>query len=297
MTRLKQQATKAWIAAARPKTLPAAIAPVLVGTAEASRSGSVEAWPVFICLSFALLVQIATNLANDYFDFARGADTSQRLGPERQVASGKIAPKTMLRAAIALFLLAFVVGLSMVSYRGSEMLVVGISAIVFGYAYTGGPYPLAYHGLGDVFVVGFFGWVATMGTYYVIAGELSLEVFLLGLPLGLLANNILVVNNYRDKETDEAAGKKTLVVRWGRDFARSQYAWQLATAYLSLSVYVGITQSFWPCLAFATIPMGTKLIVELRKTQGTALNGLLARSAKLLLAFSALLALGIAWSG
>jgi 1,4-dihydroxy-2-naphthoate octaprenyltransferase len=286
-----------WIAAARPKTLPAAIAPVLVGTAEASHLGLIEAWPVLICMVFALFVQIATNLANDYFDFKRGADTEDRLGPERMVASGKIAPEMMFRVAVGLFLLAFIVGLSIVSYRGSEMLIVGILAIVFGYIYTGGSYPLAYHGLGDVFVVIFFGLVATMGTYYVIVGDLSWSVFLLGLPLGLLANNILVVNNYRDKETDEAAGKRTLVVRFGRAFARSQYAWQLAGAYFSLSVYVGLTQSFWACLALATIPMGTKLIVELRDTRGPALNGLLGRSAKLLLAFSALLALGIAFSG
>ena len=285
-----------WVAAVRPKTLPAAIAPVIVGGAEASRTGVIEAWPVFICLSFAILVQIATNLANDYFDFVKGADTDRRLGPERLVASGKIAPKLMWQAAVGLFLLAFVIGLSMASYRGSEMLIVGVLAIVFGYSYTGGPYPLAYHGLGDVFVIGFFGLVATMGTHYVIVGELSLETFLLGLSLGLLANNILVVNNYRDLETDELAGKRTLVVRWGRGFARSLYSGQLGTAYLSLSLYIVITRSFWPCLAFATIPIGTKLIVELRNTEGAALNALLARSAKLLLIFSALLAAGIVWS-
>ncbi|OUW17080.1 MAG: 1,4-dihydroxy-2-naphthoate octaprenyltransferase [Opitutales bacterium TMED158] len=285
-----------WIAAARPKTLPAAIAPVIVGAAEASRSGEIESWPVFICLSFALLVQIATNLANDYFDYVKGADTEERLGPERLVSSGRIAPQLMWQVAVGLFLLAFVVGLTMVSYRGSEMLVVGILAIVFGYAYTGGPYPLAYHGLGDVFVVVFFGLVATMGTVYVISGELTVSAFLLGLPLGLLANNILVVNNYRDKETDEAAGKRTLVVRFGRLFARKQYAWQLAAAFLSLSIYVGTTRTLWPCLAFLSIPIGTRLIVELRKTEGVALNDLLGRSAKLLLLFSALLALGLGWS-
>ncbi len=154
-----------WIAASRPKTLPAAIAPVLVGAAEASLRQDIEAWPVFICLAFALLVQIATNLANDYFDYIRGADTAERIGPERLVSSGKISPVAMRSAAIGLFALAFAIGLTMVSYRGSEMLVIGILAIVFGYAYTGGPYPLAYHGLGDAFVVFFFGIIATAGTY------------------------------------------------------------------------------------------------------------------------------------
>lgn len=285
-----------WIAAARPKTLPAAIAPVLVGAAEASRHNGIDGWPVFICLLFALLVQIATNMANDYFDHIRGADTTERIGPERLVASGKIEPKTMLRVALGVFLFAFLIGLTMVAYRGIEMLAVGILAILLGYAYTGGPYPLAYHGLGDVFVIVFFGLVATVGTYYVIQGDLKFEVFLLGLPLGLLANNILVINNYRDKETDEAAGKRTLVVKLGKGFARTQYAWQLVAAYLCVSLYVGATRSFWPCLVFLTLSIGTKLIVDLRKAEGAELNGLLGLSARLLLFFSALLAIGIVFS-
>jgi len=282
-----------WIAASRPKTLPAAIAPVVVGASEASRQGDVEAWPVLICLAFALLVQVATNMANDYFDHIRGADTKERIGPERLVSSGKIQPKKMLTAAIGLFALAFAVGLTMVSYRGSEMLVVGILAIVFGYAYTGGPYPLAYHGLGDLFVILFFGIVATVGTYYVVLGTLSFPVFLLALPLGLLANNILVVNNYRDLETDKAAGKRTLIVRFGREFGRAQYSSQLVFAYFCLSLYVGTTGSLGAALALLTIPLGAGLIVSLRTTEGKALNRLLGKSAQLLLLFSALLATGI----
>ena len=285
-----------WIAAARPKTLPAAVAPVIVGAAEATRQGQFDWWPVFICLSFSLLVQIATNMANDYFDHIRGADTIDRIGPERLVASGRIPPLVMRRMAIALFLLAFLIGLSMVAYRGSEMMVVGIAAIVFGYSYTGGPYPLAYHGLGDIFVIMFFGLVATIGTFYVITGQLSFAVLLLGLPLGLLANNILVVNNYRDKETDETAGKRTLVVRLGRRFARQQYGWQLALAYLCVSAYVGINRSFWPLVTLVTIPVGAQMIVELRSREGAGLNEHLAKSARLLLMFSALLALGVAIS-
>ncbi len=282
-----------WIEASRPKTLPAAIAPVLVGSAEAARQNDIEAWPVFICLVFALLVQVATNMANDYFDYIRGADTEERVGPERLVSSGKVQPKAMIRVAVGLFALAFFVGLTMVSYRGSEMLIVGILAIVFGYAYTGGPYPLAYHGLGDVFVVFFFGIVATVGTYYVIVGEISSSAFFLGLPLGLLANNILVVNNYRDLETDEAANKRTLVVRYGRSFARSQYLLQLVTAFFCVSIYAGLTRNFWVGLVFLTIPVGTGLMVALRETEGKALNLLLGKTAQLLLLFSVLLAGGI----
>ncbi len=286
-----------WIAASRPKTLPAAIAPILVGASEAARHNEIDAWPVFICLAFALLIQIATNMANDYFDYIRGADTEERLGPERLVSSGKIPPKTMLIVAVGLFALAFCVGLTMVSYRGSEMLVVGILAIVFGYAYTGGPYPLAYHGLGDVFVIVFFGIVATVGTYYVIVGEVLFNVYLLGLSLGLLANNILVVNNYRDLETDEAAGKRTLVVRFGKGFARGQYLFQLLAAYLCVSLYIGITRNFWVSIVLLTIPLGTGLTVDFRKTEGTALNPLLGKTARLLLLFSVLLAGGIFLSG
>lgn len=235
-------------------------------------------------------------MGNDYFDYVRGADTADRVGPERLVASGKVAPRAMKWAALGIFLLAFTIGLTMVAYRGSEMLVVGVLAIVFGYAYTGGPYPLAYHGLGDVFVVVFFGLVATVGTAYVITGAVLMEAFLLGLPLGLLANNILVVNNYRDKETDAAAGKRTLVVKFGREFARKQYVWQLAGAFFCVSLYIGLTRSLWPCLVFLTLPIGTRLVVDLRKTEGAALNETLAASARLLLLFSALLALGIAFS-
>tara|TARA_B100000900_G_scaffold416199_1_gene449965 strand:- start:8275 stop:9162 length:888 start_codon:yes stop_codon:yes gene_type:complete len=282
-----------WIAASRPKTLPAAISPVLVGSAEAAHQNDIETWPVFICLVFALLIQIATNMANDYFDYIRGADTEKRIGPERLVSSGRILPKAMIRVAVGLFALAFLVGLTMVSYRGGEMLIVGIVAIVFGYGYTGGPYPLAYHGLGDVFVVFFFGIVATVGTYYVIVGEVTSSAFLLGLPLGLLANNILVVNNYRDLETDETAGKRTLVVRFGRSFARRQYLLQLVTAFLSVSIYLGMTQNFWVALVFLMIPVGAGLVVAFRKTEGVALNQFLEKTAQLLLLFSILLAGGI----
>jgi len=236
-------------------------------------------------------------MANDYFDYIRGADTDERLGPERLVSSGKIPPKTMLMVAVGLFALAFCVGLTMVSYRGSEMLVVGILAIVFGYAYTGGSYPLAYHGLGDIFVIAFFGLVATAGTYYVIVGEVLFPVCLLGLSLGLLANNILVVNNYRDLETDEAAGKRTLVVRFGKGFARGQYLFQLLVAFMSVSLYIGITRNFWPSIVLLTIPMGAGLVVDFRRTEGKALNPFLGKTAQLLLLFSVLLAGGIFLSG
>ncbi|MDQ8182047.1 1,4-dihydroxy-2-naphthoate polyprenyltransferase [Pelagicoccus sp. SDUM812005] len=279
-----------WIEAARPKTLPAAVVPILVGTAEAKRLGFFDWWPVSICLAFALLVQIATNMANDYYDHVRGADTPERVGPERLVASGRIPPRQMLWASLGIFLVAFLIGLNLVAYRDWSLLVVGVVSIVFGYGYTGGPFPLAYRGLGDVFVVFFFGLVATMGTVYVIVGELTYESALLGLMLGLLANNILVVNNYRDRETDLKAKKMTLIARWGRNFGLAQYRLQLVAAFLSLGLYVSATGRAVHAIPFLAFPLGLKLASGLERTVGAALNGVLAKTAAFLLLVGVLLA-------
>lgn len=278
-----------WIDSARPKTLPAAVVPILVGTAEANRMGVFDWWPVSICLVFALLVQIATNMANDYYDHVRGADTPERVGPERLVASGRIAPRKMLWASLAIFLVAFLVGLNLVVYRDWSLLVVGVVSIVFGYGYTGGPFPLAYRGLGDVFVIFFFGLVATMGTVYVVMGELTLEAGLLGLVLGLLANNILVVNNYRDLETDRQANKMTLIARFGRNFGLAQYRLQLVVAFLSLGLYVSRTGNAVHALPFLVLPWGLILAGALDKTSGRALNAVLAKTAAFLLLVGVLL--------
>jgi 1,4-dihydroxy-2-naphthoate octaprenyltransferase len=213
-----------WMEATRPRTLPAAISPVLVATALALRDGGFDATAALICLVFALLIQIGTNFANDYYDFVKGADTAERVGPRRAVASGLIAPVVMKRAMIAVFCVAFFTGLSLLSYGGWPLLVIGVASIVCGIAYTGGPYPLGYNGLGDVFVFVFFGLVAVGATYFVQTGRIWGEILLVGAGVGALATNILVVNNYRDVETDTKAGKRTLVVRFGRRFARWQFA-------------------------------------------------------------------------
>ncbi|MEY4488233.1 MAG: hypothetical protein RIQ79_741 [Verrucomicrobiota bacterium] len=213
-----------WWEAARPRTLPAALAPVCVGTALAARQHAVV-WPAAAaCLGFALLVQIGTNFANDYYDFKKGADTAERVGPRRAVASGLIKPETMRSAMIAVFAAAFALGLTLLAYGGWPLLVIGVASIVCGVAYTGGPYPLAYHGLGDVFVLVFFGFVAVGATAYVQCGMLTEAALVAGAGVGALATNILVVNNYRDVETDAKAGKRTLVVKWGRGYARGQFA-------------------------------------------------------------------------
>lgn len=212
-----------WIGAARPRTLPAAVAPVLAASALAWRDGDFSFWPALACLAFALLVQIGTNFANDYYDFLKGADTAERVGPRRAVAAGLVAPSTMKRAMFAVFGAAFFCGLTLLGCGGWPLLLVGVASIVCGIAYTGGPYPLGYNGLGDVFVFVFFGLVAVTATYFVQAGTITTDTWIIGTGIGALASNILVVNNYRDIETDARAGKRTLVVRFGRRFARGQF--------------------------------------------------------------------------
>jgi 1,4-dihydroxy-2-naphthoate octaprenyltransferase len=219
-----------WAEATRPRTLPAAVAPVLVGTALAAREGSARVGAAAACLGFALLVQVGTNFANDYYDFLKGADTAERVGPRRAVAAGLIAPATMRRAMIAVFAAAFLTGLTLLGYGGWPLLVVGLTSIACGVAYTGGPYPLAYHGLGDVFVFIFFGLVAVGATTFVQTGALGAATWIAGSGVGALAANILVANNYRDVETDAKAGKRTLLVRWGRGYGRAQFAASHAVA-------------------------------------------------------------------
>ena len=205
-------ALKPWILASRPKTLPAAIAPVLVGTALAFHVDAFHWLPALICLVFALLIQIGTNFANDYFDFKKGADTEDRVGPTRAVAAGLVKPESMKRVTAITFLLAFCVGLGLIPFGGWWLLLVGITSIFCGYAYTAGPFPLAYVGLGDVFVMVFFGLVAVCCTFFVQAGYFSIETILAASAIGGLSTNLLVVNNLRDIETDRLAHKRTLAV-------------------------------------------------------------------------------------
>ncbi|MFA6961680.1 MAG: 1,4-dihydroxy-2-naphthoate polyprenyltransferase [Opitutaceae bacterium] len=223
MNTAKPSALSIWIGASRPRTLPAAVAPVLAASALAWRDGDFDLWPALACLVFALLIQIGTNFANDYYDFVKGADTAERVGPRRAVAAGLVSPSTMKRVMLGVFATAFAVGLTLLGFGGWPLLVIGVASIVCGIAYTGGPYPLGYNGLGDVFVFIFFGLVAVGATYFVQTGVLTPESWLIGTGIGALAANILVVNNYRDVETDAKAGKRTLVVRFGRTFARVQF--------------------------------------------------------------------------
>ncbi|MGM0556922.1 MAG: 1,4-dihydroxy-2-naphthoate polyprenyltransferase, partial [Myxococcota bacterium] len=216
-------APRAWVMATRPKTLAAAAVPVAVGTGVAVSHDQFQWLPALVALLGAFLIQIGTNLANDYFDFQKGADNEDRLGPTRVVSSGLISAKAVRNAMILAFALAAAVGSYLIWLGGWPILVIGVLSIMSGIAYTGGPFPLGYNGLGDLFVFIFFGVVAVMGTYYVQALEWSLESFVASVPVGLLSVAILIVNNYRDIDTDRAAGKMTLAVRLGRSLTRVQY--------------------------------------------------------------------------
>jgi 1,4-dihydroxy-2-naphthoate polyprenyltransferase len=283
-----------WIDAARPRTLPAAIAPVLVGSALAWRDGSFSAPAALLCLGFALLVQIGTNFANDYYDFVRGADTAARVGPRRAVAAGLVAPATMKRAMIAVFGTAFLAGLGLLAWGGPWLLVVGVASIACGIAYTGGPWPLAYLGLGDVFVFIFFGLVAVGGTYFVQAGRITTEAILAGIPLGLLAANILVVNNYRDVESDAAANKRTLVVRFGRAAARAQFGISLVIAFAIPALFVWRGYGWRSLLPLALVPLAWTHARRLRESKTPSeLIALLGATGKLLALYAVLFGAGL----
>lgn len=290
----KPSLLQVWIAAARPRTLPAAVAPVLVGTALAWHDQALV-WPAALaCLGFALLVQIGTNFANDYYDNIKGADTAEQVGPRRAVASGLVAPEVMKSAMMIVFMFAFIVGLSLLKYGGWPLLGIGVASILCGVAYTGGPYPLGYNGLGDIFVFIFFGLVAVCATFFVQVGYVSTEAIICAVGVGMLAANILVVNNYRDVDTDRAAGKRTLVVRFGKRFARLQFGVSLFVA-LTIPVHL-MRMGFKPVVL---LPLGLAPLAWLHAQRlATAekpeeLIALLGDTGKLLALYAILLSVGL----
>ncbi len=285
---------KPWILAARPKTLPAAIAPVVVATALAYREGGFNERPALICLAFALLLQIATNFANDYYDFKKGADTEARLGPTRAVAAGLIKPEVMRRITALTFLAALAVGFMLIPFAGWWLLPVGICSIACGYAYTAGPFPLAYVGLGEVFVMLFFGLVAVCFTFYVQTGYFSWEAVLVATGIGSLSANLLVVNNHRDMETDRLANKRTLTLRFGPVFSLWEFRIFLLWAYGVCIGLAHLLNSSWLQLPLLTLPLGYVLWAGLGKAAtGDDFNQLLAKMASLLVVYSVLLSLGL----
>jgi 1,4-dihydroxy-2-naphthoate octaprenyltransferase len=285
----------AWILAARPATLTAAFAPVAVGTACAWRAGGFLWDAALAALLGAFLIQIATNFANDMFDFQKGADNKERLGPTRAAQAGLLTVRQLRRGIIITFALALGTGVYLTWIAGPVVVVIGLASIAAGLAYTGGPFPLAYNGLGDVFVLAFFGFVAVCGTAFVQALFVPEVAWVASIPIGALATAILVVNNVRDFEGDARAAKTTLVVRFGRTGGVREYALLLTAAYAAPAVMflLGWT-SIWVCLPLLTIPWAARLFRSLVNDRGVALNQTLAGTAKLLSAFGVLFALGIA---
>lgn len=290
-----------WWLAARPKTLPAAVAPVLVGTAagvaelRAGGSGSFRVLPFIAALLGAILIQIATNFANDYSDFHRGADTHERLGPTRVTQAGLMTPAAVLHAIYITFGLATLVGAYLVWVGGWPIVAIGVASIICALAYTGGPWPYGYHGLGEVFVFVFFGLVAVCGSAYLQTGGLGTLALATSLPVGLLITNILVVNNLRDLDTDRAAHKRTLAVRIGDRATRWQYALFAVLAYLApLLLLASGRANAWVLLPLLSIPLAYRAVrAVLGGLAGRALNAMLAESGRLQLVYGVLLAVGL----
>jgi len=287
-----------WSEAARPKTLPAAIAPVLAASGLAWHEGAFDWRAALLCAAFALLMQIGANFANDYYDGIKGSDTAERRGPRRAVASGFVSAKTMRAAMWAVFVLGLALGLGLVAWGGWWLVGIGLVSILCAVAYTGGPYPLAYHGWGDVFVFIFFGPVAVGATYYVQVGEWAWTAGVLSVPIGLLAANILVLNNIRDEAEDRRVGKRTTVVRFGQGFARVQFgtAFVVSFALPLLAVFVG-GMSMWLLGTWLLLPEAWRQHARLEASQGAIeLIKLLGASGRFLGAYALLVALGLVMS-
>lgn len=281
--------------AVRPRTLSCAVVPVLLGTAVAATLGAARWLPALACLACSLLIQVGTNLVNDYADAERGADTADRLGPQRVTQSGLAEARTVKRWAATTFALALIPGAYLVALGGWPILVAGLLSFAAGYAYTAGPFPLGYHGLGDLFVLIFFGFVATLGSTWVQAGALPPQAWLAAVPAGCLATAILVVNNLRDAPTDALAGKRTLAVRLGLPAARAQYALLLALSFAAAPalLLLGLGRA-WVMLPLLAGPLAVKPLLLVLRGSGRALNEALAGTARLHLVVGALLALGLA---
>ena len=286
---------QAWWLASRPKTLLLALSPVAVGTAVAWEAGGARLGAALAALAGAMCLQVGANFVNDFADAESGADTEERQGPARAVQRGWLSSQQMRRAAALVFGLAFAIGVYLVWLGGWPILVAGLLSIAAGYAYTAGPYPLGYHGLGDVAVFVFFGLVAVCGTVWVQLGELPSQAWLAAIPVGALATAVLCVNNLRDIDTDRAAGKRTLAVRFGATGARIEYTLLVTVALIVPLVYVFLVDGVaW--LPVICAPPAYRLIKTAWRENGAALNALLERTARLALIFSALFALGIAFS-
>lgn len=285
---------KIWILGARLKTLPAAVGGVVMGGALAAGEGEIDGVILVVTFAAAVLIQIGTNFANDYFDFIKGADTEHRTGPVRVTQAGLVSPVEMKKAFIITFALAVVLGGWLVLEGGMPILMIGVASVVCGVLYTGGPFPLGYLGLGELFVIIFFGPVAVGGTYYLQRGNITVEVLAAGTAVGLLASAILIVNNLRDIRSDKMAGKKTLAVRFGYKFGVAEYVFCIIAAcvipvwlcisrgsgYLCMISLLTVVAAWWPMKTVCSRPAAE------------ALNKVLAQTAMLLILFSVLFSAG-----
>jgi len=291
--KVKKNSPKAWLLAARPKMLAAGSVPVLVASGLAAHFDQFKLIPAILCLLFALLAQIASNFSNDYFDFVKKTDDEYRLGPARAVSSGWIDPKKMLYGTFVVIALACFLGLGLIYYGGWEMILVGVICVVSLLAYTAGPWPLAYHGLGDLFVLVFFGFVAVVFSFYVQTQTFHLLAFVAGAVVGLAAVNILIINNYRDRDTDKKSNKNTTIVIFGENFGKWGYlingiiACLLCLFFLREAVWAAILPFLYLMPHYQT----WKTMVAINR--GKELNVLIGKTSRNMLIIGLLLAIGL----
>ena len=282
-----------WLIAIRIKTLPAAISPVILGTALAFHDGNSNSFILFMTLLAAVLIQIGANFANDVYDFEKGSDRADRLGPQRATQSGLISPADMKKAMWKIFALAIGVGFYLAYVGGWPIVIIGLASIAAGIAYTGGPYPLGYHGFGDIFVFLFFGLIAVPGTYYLQTGSVTEFSLWLGAVMGMLTTAILVVNNLRDRDADIISGKKTLAVRFGETFSKIQFILLVMLPFLLPFHLWRQWNKMSFLLTLFTLPIAVHLIIQLFNNTGADLNKVLAGTARFLFIFTLLLSAGL----
>jgi len=283
-----------WVIASRPKTLTAAISPVLLGSALAYHEGSFHIITFVFIIIAACLIQIGTNFSNDLFDYLKGVDNNNRLGPNRSMQSGTISKKEMQKAIFIVFSLAIFFGFYLALLGGWVIVLIGILSIFFGIIYTGGPYPLAYNGLGDIFVFIFFGIVAVSGTHYLYSNEFSINSLILGSGVGCLSTAILVVNNLRDIENDKNCEKNTLAVYMGIRFTQFEYVLLILIAYI-IPIYIAFifVNKASIYIVYFTTPIAIRLIMDVFYQNNSSLNDTLEGTAKLLFLYSLLFSFGI----
>lgn len=291
---IKYSKIESWFLAARPKTLLAAVVPVMVGSSLAVYSGEFFLPYSIVALLCSILIQVGTNYTNDLYDYLKGSDTKERKGPLRVLSAGLISVNEMKWGIFMVFFITFLLGMYLVYSAGWVILIIGVISIIAGLAYTAGPFPLAYNGLGDVFVFIFFGIVGTMGTYYLHHQEFTLLSFLVSLPVGALITNILVVNNFRDIEEDKAAGKNTLAVILGNTFSKIEFISLLIISFvIPILLFLNYNFSFWIFLPYVSLPVAILLMKMLNEYHGTQLNKTLELTAKFSALYGLLFSIGI----